>query len=348
MCSYNAYFYERNKKTMSSVILPKEEPFTTTFTINASIVSVLLSDDRMHKWLLNNFIQINTFHNRYFDYYDFNFRNCPYIDYQRIRKALLPDKEIISFIINAIENGLYICLVVNTKYIQAWNRTFDMAHELFIYGCDTEKKIFYISSNFKYGKYSNSTCSFLELENSIAMNAQENDYWDKWLKNNLVLISFDKSEKPKFYIDRVKNSIQDYLSGTQIKNWYVNQFLWSKEEIDNRAFGIDCYKALHGYIDRAVDNHDLDFGWRQSFHFMWEHKKIMLTRIKYMIDNEYLENFDIADEYEYVVNHAQMSLSLLLKYSICKDEKLLNRAEDMCRKVKAQEMDILQRLLHEL
>ena len=118
-----------------------------------------------YPWLLNSFIQMTCYHNKALVYYDYNFRLCPFLAYQRIKREILGKDtyQLIESFINLLNGGYYITALVNIKYIKAHNVDFSTLHELFIYGYDDEKQIFYIADNF-YGSfnYRSDTCSFQE------------------------------------------------------------------------------------------------------------------------------------------------------------------------------------------
>lgn len=120
-------------------ILPMCEPFTTTYPIEANAVSIMLSHAESFPWLMNNFIQIGCVDNTFLGYYDFNYKNCPYIDYQRIKSDLvISNNSLISFVIDSISKGYYIDMLVNTKHIRAYkNLSKNYAHDAMIYGFDT-------------------------------------------------------------------------------------------------------------------------------------------------------------------------------------------------------------------
>lgn len=111
-------------------VLPMCAPFTTTYPIEANVVSIMLSRTESFPWLMNSFIQLVCVDNTFVGYYDFNYKNCPYIDYQRIKSDLVSvNNSLIPFILDSISKGYYIDLLVNTKCIYAYkNFSRDYAH----------------------------------------------------------------------------------------------------------------------------------------------------------------------------------------------------------------------------
>ena len=84
------------------------------------------------------------------DYYDFYYRNCILLSYQRIKAELAEQMEggVTGFIKNALAKGYYVVLPVETQYISQYD--FKAVHDMMIYGYDAVG-IFDIADNFLRG-----------------------------------------------------------------------------------------------------------------------------------------------------------------------------------------------------
>ena len=70
-------------------ILPLVESPITTFPCYAGPVGAILAECGEKDWLYNCFIQITSWDNQFLDFYDFTYKNCPLIEYQRIKGDLI-------------------------------------------------------------------------------------------------------------------------------------------------------------------------------------------------------------------------------------------------------------------
>ncbi len=331
---------------MYECILPKEAPMITTYPKEANILSILLNYEKSYPWIMNNFIQLTCYNNQYLDYYDFYYRNCPLVDYQRINKNIILDISdgIIPFLISSIKKGYYIYLAVNTKYIPAYDYDHDIPHDLFLYGYNTGKEIFYISDNFVNGKYSNSICRFTELLNAIN-NFRKCDYQFRGFRDCIELLSYNFEERACFEEYRVKESMEDYLLCRPTKSWYVANEIWDKKETKMRTFGLDCYETIRNHINIAKQTGEFENGSRRAFYLMWEHKKIMLIRLKYMQENGLFSNAELIDEYAQIEKSSKICLFLMLKYTLKKDSSILEHIFTTYKGIEENEISIIHKLM---
>lgn len=333
---------------MDYKILPKTDTFITTYPKDSNALSILLQHEETFDWLLNSFIQLTSYDNTYLDYYDFYYRNCPILDIQRINKSFILGAydNLTDFLIEAIEKDYYIYLPVNTKYISEYQSKSDWTHDLFVYGYNKNEKIFYISDNFEYGKYSNSTCTFEEFDRAIR-HLPEEDYWFEGFRNCVELLSFNNEERAKLEPYRIKMSIEDYLDSKPTSSWYVNNAMWNEEETRKRTFGITCYNTIFNHVDIAKNQGSFVQGSRQAFHLMWEHKKTMIMRIKYLYEHKLLKGDETISRYMKLKKDADIAISLFLKYKISPMDEYLNRICLLYENIKNTEEDVLHNLLKE-
>lgn len=330
---------------MTTLILPKKDSFIKTYPKDANALSILLNYENTNDWLINCFIQITSYDNQYMDYYDFYYRNCPIIECQRIKIDLINKihNNVISFIINSINNRYYPYLTINTKYIPAYKNQFDISHDLLVYGYDYNMQVFFISDNFS-GKYSNKTCYFKELENAI-INVPKDDYWFQGFRGCIELLSYNEEKRTNFETYRIKESISDYINSQPTKNWFLNHAMWNKDETRNRVFGISCYNTIDNHLFKAKQIGKFIEGANQAFYLMWEHKYTMLTRLDYLktrginIDNYCIE------QYSNIEQLANICLMLKLKFDLIRDPEILANIKINYTNIKNNEEIVLRKLL---
>lgn len=219
-----------------------------------------------------------------------------------------------------------------------------------LYGFDTESKCFYVTDNINGGKYSHFKCSFDEFDNATK-GLVYTKYERVGQKESIELLSFYNEDRIGFDLERVKESIADYLLCRQTVNWYTESALWKPEIVRNRTYGLDCYNVLQYHIEYALEHYSLHFGWIHVYHLFWEHKKIMLLRLQYMLDNNYLNISQIQttiNNYKELGKSANICLNLLLKYRIVNNADCLNKVSNLCMQMKSIEESTLWDLLEKI
>ncbi|NLM10170.1 MAG: BtrH N-terminal domain-containing protein [Clostridiaceae bacterium] len=309
--------------------LPTNYPITTTYPVDANAAMIISNQKEYNVWLLNSFIQISSRVSSHpITYFDFHYRNCPLLYLQKINKKLINTQEydkLIYFLINAIDNGYYIYLIINRKYIKAYLTEKDSRHDMLIYGYNLDKYIFYIADTFQNGKYSFETCTFNELFEAVNNLSEEDNYY-MGFNNSIELLSLKKyPEEALFNLRRVKESIIDYLECRPTKYWYTQQFNWHNP-MNNHLLGLDCYKLIYKELEYIIENRVISHtGWL-SFHVMWEHKNIMLKRLYYLNENKMLNNSqDVISEYHDIERKTLLYRNQIIKYAytVQKDDSIM-------------------------
>lgn len=320
-------------------ILEKQTPIITTYPKDANALSILLTEEKARPWIMNSFIQLTSYESQSLSYHDFYYRNCPLIEYQRIKKTNITAAGVtlIDFLINSINNGYYICLIVNVKYIKEYKTDQKDFHDMFIYGYDDTNKIFHISDNFQ-GKYRDGICTFDEMLSAITNNVKEGyDYMD--FRDCIELISYNPDDRAQLELYRIKESLTDFLYSSPTKNWYTMGLLWRDSENLLRTYGMDCYAAIEYHINSELN----DYRWKLVFHLMWEHKKMMCLRLKYLKKNYcFNELKNSISGYEEIESLARIALNLALKYSYTKNNSDLNEILKKYKVIQGNEKAVLQ------
>lgn len=248
-------------------------------------------------------------------------------------KYLLQSRDdILELMLQLLENKSYILTKSNEYYIPDRNayKKFNFDHENLVYGCDMEKQQFNVASYKNDGYYGGSLIRFDEYFDAL----KYNEFTD-FTFNILTKVT---DYKPRFDIEKCSSYLCDYLSGSNRK-YDLSQ--------DKYCFGIDAVKNLYFYIEHIKDS-EKELAVRY-FYFLWEHKKLMYDRIKYMTENGYVKGkLNLYNEYYQAVNASEMIKNLSLKYNIKHDDNTLIRIQNLLCSVIKNDEKILAKLIENI
>jgi hypothetical protein len=84
-------------------------------------------------------------------------------------------------------------------------------------------------------------------------------------------------------------------------------------------------------------------------HLLWEHKKTMVSRIEYLIENKYLDNSsEILTTYIELQNTAIQIRNIILKYYRIKNKKLIETVIDSLEQMYNAEKIAIEDLVNKL
>lgn len=330
----------------NAIRLPLKESFTVTFPKDANAVSILLNYPRAYSWLMNCFIQLTCWGNQYLDYYDFYYRNCILLAYQRIKAELAEQMErgVTGFIKNTLAKGYYVVLPVETQYIGQYD--FKAVHDMMIYGYN-DAGFFDIADNFSGGKYRKAVCSAEELREAISR-INDPDTWTGGFEGTIELLPYRDDDRANFELYRVIESLQDYLASRATSRWDVNLGIkWDLDEIKNRCFGMQCYDGIFQNIRIAKEQGGFAGSGHRALFLEQEHKRIMELRLAWMKER-YPISDDIIAKYHTIADWSCVAMRLKLKHDVTGDEKLLNRIEEYYKLIRDKEMGVLPEVISEL
>mgnify|MGYP000951494381 CR=1 FL=1 len=313
-------------------VLPFTKPMFTTYPILANSLSILQCYDFTYPWLLNNFIQLSS-NGLSLNVYDYNYRTCLFFKIQKISKQLIFSYglDLIDFMINAINDNNYIYLIINKKNIKAYNSEIDYKHDMLIIGYSLEESIFYIADNFDNGKYEVKTCNFSEIRASLNNMKDFENYLG--FNGCIELIKFDNTRYRKFKLERIKDSLTDYLEGRGTTTWNTAEF---REIYKPFTYGINCYEFIKNQIE-IMNDRQVGI---QPFHLEWEHKKHIRRIVDYMITNNMINK---PESYMRITELEELSLmgrNLVIKYEITKQKGILGKLTHLYNKIADIEKDV--------
>lgn len=327
-------------------ILPLVESPITTFPCYAGPVGAILAECGEKDWLYNCFIQITSWDNQFLDFYDFTYKNCPLIEYQRIKGDLINsfDVNIVEFIANALDKGYYVVASVETKYINEYS--FDGVHDLTIFGHE-DRESFYTADCFKDGYFTKIKVDGETLRRALS-GINDSSLWKNHFNGTIDLYSIKKAVSFKIDLDRITESIMDYLKSAPTSRWYPQICNWDEAERQKRTFGIECYQTLIKHLNSFGEGVELE-GSIKAFHLMWQHKKFMTQRILYMSDNKLCGiSQAIIEELKKEEKLSRKVLMLLLKNKTKPDNGIVKRVHAYIEELKKRECDNLSEIMESI
>ncbi|MBW5445444.1 hypothetical protein GE107_05135 [Cohnella sp. CFH 77786] len=338
--------------TSKKSVLPVASPMISLYAAHANALSVLENRPETMPWLLNRFVQIVCWQKDWVDYLDFDFRDCPLLDYQRLDKTFIRLKwgdDIVSFVRDAIDGGFYVSFLVKTRCVPAYIHGGDHCHELFVYGYDDHAKQLYIADNFDFGRYQRKTCSFEEAAEGYAKVTEREErtfYGAPQAKGAVQLIRYDGvksgsvslSFQPGLFVE----SMEDYLSGDMPRAGF------NLYDYTPHAYGCKAvYQLAIRNIRELMEDPDAYFDVRR-IHILWEHKDMMLRRLNYMAGQHMLPAPQIVDRYRELERNLHRARATVLKYFFTRDRRMLKEAVDLYASLMESDLEYGYDLLHQL
>lgn len=307
-------------------ILELGEPISATYSHAAHTLAILANEKNNRDWLMNCFIQIFGGENDFLDYQDFGFMECPLIHTQHIGIDMVDIgwKNRLDFVKMAIINNYYIYAEMNVSKINAYEINKPFAHDALVYGFDEENKRFLISDFIGLKKYGSAWISEHELKSALYLD--EGSFGKTGIFfNDYFLLKMKHDERAVFSTKKVIDTLRAYEQGIPISLGYNNRFkpLFADEK-NNFLFGIQCYQLLYNMLEACSKNKKLPSRWRQVVYLFYEHKRIMVARLRFMKEKECLKNAEkYIKVYEEIRDKHEIILRLFIKYVLTSKKDIL-------------------------
>jgi hypothetical protein len=302
----------------------------TSWQWHATLFSILSGDDNAKKWIFSNYIQLRCYNiEEIFTGDDIlltdimpgssSLKECPYLITSLLTNQQIESYcgNIIDFIIKTIDLDGYVYGVFDeARILSDIDVDYKFPHELFIYGYDMDKEIFYVGDFTFQDKYSYNTVSFEDVRRGYeVISAPEDHMFKDDYKGTRGLFVIQKNVNTVYYdVDTalIRDTIREYLSSADTKN----HFRMMRNRFNDTTFGIKVYDRVLDRIHLQMEKKEPDFDVR-ALHIMYDHKVLMYERIKYLMANGYLNyDQDILDTYQLVVKNMLTARNLLIKISI--------------------------------
>lgn len=276
----------QNQLTEKKLLLTP--PPITSYPLFANLLGVILNNEAAYSWYYNYFIQLYGAIGSdglplYFNGVDL-WEKCPFVDMQKIHRDYVEQNwdSVTDFLIDSLNSGYYSYYSANRFYIKVFDKYHQQhdKHQTFIYGYDLEKKEFSIADFYKDYSYTLATASFEEVEDSYN-NIHLSDMID-WNYGYIWQIK-PKNTDYQFDMELLKILLEDYLHSKNSVDSYEEH---TKRKKGGIVYGVANYDLIVSFIDLVLQEKQMpDI---RPLHVMFDHKSIMVERIKFLDENGYL------------------------------------------------------------
>lgn len=295
----------------------------TGYMEDAYSLTAAVAKECSYEWIYSNYIQLvfqdpERFDNQPVKFFKVSWKSgliwdadCPLLICDTISRELMMENkiDIINFICNAIDKDQYVKVYLDEFYLPyrssyQWRH---LIHESLFFGYDNEKKqlygLAYITDANGYG--------FKEFSvdmNNVKQAFERVPIMDSVQKNRIMCMSCNWEKFYEFDLQEVKETIYEYLHSfhTDLKFVSINN------ANSYYVFGLEIYeKIINYYMTEECERTVI------PLHIIYEHKRLMYDRLKYMMENEYITKDEVLlNQYLKIVKEAYLCKFLYIKWSI--------------------------------
>lgn len=333
-------------------ILPIATPPIIGYLHHAYPLTILAHSMTYLPWLYSHYIQLhcpnNLLDSRHsrtmkFNFYrspDQRFTISPYLKVQILNRDLVfkSPTDIVPFIIACIDKGYYVRLTVDEYFLpdSPAYRKRQFIHETLIYGYN--KQTFIGIGYNKQGDYAAYPIAFSELKQAV-LHANLTGHYDP---DGLRLFQYDPHAKYDFDIHLVREHLADLLYACNTSE----RFRMLANPTDG-AYGLATYDCLKHFLASFLSppfSSDI-----RPVHILWEHKKCMVERLKYMEMHGYIKLEDgFSVQCDELARKTGMIRMMLLKFRKTRNQDLIRRMCSHLDVLAEEERGLLQDLLDTL
>lgn len=241
-------------------------------------------------------------------------------------------KKHINNLINEINKGHYVVLILNEKYINNTKVSvdFDFPHDWLVYGYDSKEKMFYCAGYFERSglrRYETTKLSYMEVEKSLKKCSFFNNYAFSSKDTHSTWIK----KAPEIEIDNqyLKNVLYKFLNPPKI--------LFYHRPIPN--LDIKAVLLLKKSIIKKISNWEklkTKKLWAQSYRVLYENIDVLK-----LIGENYIDNIQINEELKNLSIKSYLLLLLVGKYNLNPQKKTLTKIVNYLDIIYLQEKKIL-------
>ena len=337
-------------------------PLITSWQWHATLFSILSDDANAKKWIFSNYIQLRCYNIEEIFTGDemlladimpgsSSLKECPYLITSLMTKQQIESYcgDIIDFIIKTIDLGGYVYGVFDeAKILSNCDVDYKFPHELFIYGYDLEGEGFYCGDFTFKDKYAHNKISFEEVRKGyeVISAAEDHMFKDDYKGTRGLYVIFKNTDTCYYEVDTtlIRDTLREYLNSQDTKN----HFRMMRNRFNDTTFGVEVYDRVLERIHKQLSMEEPDYDIR-ALHVMYDHKSLMLERLKYLMANGYMNyDQDLLDSYEQVVKSVKAARNLLIKISISEDISEASYFKEYFNTAKEKEVAVLLEVLSRL
>ncbi len=304
---------------MLTKILNIEVPPIYGYLHHAYHLSVAQRHPQFYKWFYCNYIQLE--YNPTTDWLNFYSLDIKKNYYPLLNVEVLSNTtikinkvDILDFIINCVNNNRYIWLYTDEFYDpnKTSFNTKHFVHESLIYGYDLNNRCFYsVGFNNKY-LYATSIINFEDFV--IAYNSVETHFEIRTFKP-------DTNVSYEFDLINVKGLMEDYVYSN---NSSLRNRMFGCNNNSDIIYGIEIYKYLKMNFENPISSDYLND--IRPLHILSEHKKTMVSRIKFLYENKYIDSPEtIINEFIDIEDKVLLLRNIQIKYIITGKIELIQK-----------------------
>lgn len=318
--------------------LPLLEPLYSTYHGQGIATAIITDNPSIRNWYFNQVLMLsctlkflNGFTTPQVTVEGASWASSPFFDKKIYDTRFL--KGYTHYVIkNLLNEGYYVCFrCVDDYYVEgkSWYHERHFAHDGCICGYDQESK--------KYCLYA--------YDNSWIFRK----FWtsQKSLDAGMKAM-FKKGKYDVIYGLKAKNIAVDFSYNTALDKIeeYINASIWKDyDEQEETVSGIVVHDYIAKYIEKLYDGsipyERMD---RRVFRTVWEHKKVMLERIK-LIEQSLLLDTESSTNYISVVKDADNIRMLYASHHMKRRDEVLPIILKKLTSIKDRELEILKNLL---
>ncbi|KAF6614391.1 hypothetical protein J2W97_004233 [Paenibacillus jamilae] len=291
------------------------KPDIGCYPIHANMTSILSNHPSYKNWLFTNYMQLrldlyqasdsSIAEEYYMEFYQPLMREYhPLLNIHSLSRKIIhiTDINILDFLIKSVQCGNYIYALIDRQFISEYNMKESSMHDLFIYGYDLDKKVFYIADYFSspFPTYKHCKATFDEIEKAFKEKINySDDLWDDIF--GIQIISLNKWKKYEFNLEYFMQSLNDYINSTNTARKFelIEGIPAKMPELQlhgslDPKFGMSIY-------DRLCDLADFNPQFLRAMHILYEHKVCMTKRVAFfgeigLLDGDLYMNYFIEIE----------------------------------------------------
>lgn len=341
-------------------VLNLKKPLLKTWSSESHLMSMILNQEDAMQWIFNNYINLLGYsipskNQNLLSFFPKpnpidaelplnTWTGCPFLEVHLVSPEFVKNRNILEYILYAIENDYYVYLTLCQEYLKT--RVNPKTHKTFIYGFDKKNNIFFAADHYDTSKYSLAEIEFNEFEKAYNAVYLENDYSSKQknalYENQFIVIAKCKSFKYDFNLEWFKIQLQDYLNSSYSLNCIIPFTVSQKTTM---YFGISSYDLVVDYMTSLLeDKKSVKKDWR-IFTLICDHKKLLKMRTDYFYSHQ-ISNYtqEELEEYKKLHELSEIMLNLFIKNVVTNDTKCLEKIRDICKDMKHKEFYLLEQL----
>lgn len=331
--------------------LPIYLPSINSYKHHALKLAIIDGNSDFRPWILSNFIQLYTPYNikdnplcdpHWLDFFLVSGADKEWLKIDNVSLATLKNLDLINYIKFQIDNGSYLYLYYDVFFIKH-SKSYGQSHfpsNLLVYGYDDTKKVFYVYdyeySNPNFGKLGRVTVEYKDLVRSI---------------KHLKVGPFTWAENSQIYsplVDSTQINIQliELLLNDYLNSYPTYQRYYSDSFFENSLFGIGTYQILHYYCTQLKNGFIAKIN-ILPFCILYEHKKMLHSLSKYLINNNHLD-VELIESLRENEHKALNIRNLLIKMTMSNDTTLVNLIKNSLLSLEENEKIYIPRLILQL